>query len=197
MHSQKSKRACRLVFVMFILAAAGCYQSDQMYFPHSRPNVDVVIETPQEDIAASNLAIFNFYHATGIKGLEYYLADYTQGILLDKKLVSEISRLDTHAYSVPEAIERARQEGYDLMLLGYVDHFVDGGLNANSVVSLSIKLIDVRSRRTLWYLRGQIKSQPYAGMDLFLYKMETEKAASPYLLSRKLLEKMLERLYKG
>ena len=111
--------------------------------------------------------------------------------------LEKITYMDTPASSIPEAIELAKQDDNDLVLLGYVNSFLDGGLTSNSVVDLSIKIIDVRTRTTIWYLHGQMKGKPGKSIDFLFFKPEKGKAVSPHLLSRRLLHAMIDTLLSG
>ncbi|MCP4714016.1 MAG: hypothetical protein GY868_02780, partial [Deltaproteobacteria bacterium] len=95
-----------------------------------------------------------------------------------------------------EAIAAGRQRGYDVIMQTTILRYSDGGLSTPSSVSLSLKMIDVRSRVTLWYLTGTLEAEPQEVADYIVMLKESQPAAPPTTLSHILLKKMLNKITK-
>jgi TolB-like protein len=96
--------------------------------------------------------------------------------------------------NIQDAMEVSREKGYDLILLGSVNEYYYGGLSSASKVSISVRVIDVRTESTLGDIVGIMKDRYEERFDYIFYKRESREATSPSLLAAKVMEKILNEI---
>jgi hypothetical protein len=62
--------------------------------------------------------------------------------------------------SIKNALSIAKKRGFDLILLGWVDKIVYGKLTGTEII-LKIRLIEIKSKKTIWYERDIKKTKAH------------------------------------
>ncbi|EPR44370.1 OmpA/MotB domain protein [Desulfovibrio sp. X2] len=70
---------------------------------------------------------------------------------MEKKLfATQVFLGDTYYYSQAQAAKLGREKGADLVVTGEISHFLDGGSNSDSAVSLRVDVIDSKTGELVW-----------------------------------------------
>ena len=181
---------------IFLLIAFfyGCATFKQQPDIYVGPHVKVIIKPDMEKIQASSIGIFNFSHTTNLDNLGYALAQFSQKELLTRRFVKLIELTGTEAINVEDAIGTGRERGYDLILLGKVIKFFHGGVSYTSKVAVSIKIIDVKTGATLWFITGRMEGRYLKHTDYLLFSKPGRETPSPMVMCTLIMNKLLEEL---
>ena len=198
MNQSSNRKLTRLIPSAFILFLIFNLQNC-MFFKHhlqtyNRPFVNVIIKHNIEDIQASNIGIFDFGHSAGLKELGGSFAQFTKDYLLYKKSIRLIELVGKKAGTIDECIKTGRKMGYDLILVGYITEMFYGGISANSKISISLRIIDVRNKVTLWYAKGHMEGQYEEPVDYIFFIKESKEAPPPHELGGLLVKEMLNEI---
>ena len=77
------------------------------------------------------------------------------------------------------ALAIARQQGAELLVGGYINHFIDGGSGGESSVSLSMEVYDVKSGNLLWSLAEGGSMEARKTHDFYLFSITERNPADP------------------
>ncbi|HQO78128.1 MAG TPA: hypothetical protein PLG17_06415, partial [Thermodesulfobacteriota bacterium] len=170
----------------------GCAHPNSSEPGDNDRQVMVMIE-PEKPLGYDlRMGVFDFIHSTEIKGLGTDLANQAYQEFLLKRFVRVVDRIESDVLTCDESIASGKEQGYDLIVFGEITEFLYGGLSADSQVSVSMKVIDLRDKSTLWFLTGSRSDKSTGFLDFVLVWRESEEAESPYVLSRELVRKMVE-----
>ncbi len=145
----------RIIPVIIIVLLAGCGVG--------RPDIDeagirtnapiVYIHPLYDNIDKSSVAVIPFQVADGIDiTLSKRVAALFRDVLLGKRAFTTVKLVDTVYSSLPEAIRTGREADTDLVLAGRVNYVVSGTRMGGAKVDVSVRLLDVKSGDTLWYI---------------------------------------------
>jgi len=84
--------------------------------------------------------------------------------------------------------------GYDLILVGYISDIFYGGISTSSKISISIRIIDVKTKVTLWYAKGHMEGQHEEPVDHIFYVKESKAAPFPSELGGLLVKELLNKI---
>ena len=73
----------------------------------------------------------------------------------------------------------ARQQGAELLVGGYINHFMDGGSGGESSVSLSMEVYDVKTGTLLWSLAEGGSMEARKTHDFYLFSITERNPADP------------------
>lgn len=159
-----------------------------------RPRITTIIEPRLEDLRASSIGVLNFQ--AGGNSLGRNIAGAVHQYLLQHRFMRVVELAGSDYRSDEDAIAIGRRLGYDLVLLGSVNEFSDGGLANHSKVSISLKIIDTQTAVTLWYISGSLEARPEEMADYMLFMRDGKPATSPFILCTVLMKKILKNLTK-
>ncbi len=77
------------------------------------------------------------------------------------------------------ALALARQQGAELLVGGYINHFIDGGSGGESSVSLAMEVYDVKSGTLLWSLAEGGSMEARKVHDFYLFSIAERNPADP------------------
>ena len=77
------------------------------------------------------------------------------------------------------ALAIARQQGAELLVGGYINHFMDGGSGGESSVSLSMEVYDVKTGTLLWSLAEGGSMDARKVHDFYLFSITERNPADP------------------
>lgn len=99
---------------------------------------------------------------------------------LQNKVLNTIEMAQTtQPYRPDIALAMGKQRGADLVVGGYITHFIDGGTVGDSVVSLSIEAYDVHTGNLLWSM-AQGGLMPRSNVsDYLLFSTKSRMPADP------------------
>jgi len=137
------------------------------------------------------LGIFDFINPTRIEDLGYHCALRAHRALLQSRFFESIERVHQEFCGLEEAVSIGQALDYDLILIGEVEEFTYGGVNADSAVTISLRILAPYADETIWYLVGSRDNRPKKFLDFILVWRESEEAVSPYLLTDKLIDEMI------
>ncbi|MEJ2070028.1 MAG: hypothetical protein P8X65_03650 [Syntrophobacterales bacterium] len=101
-------------------------------------------------------------------------------------------------YSTKEdAMSLAKRHNLDLLVLGEVPYYLDGGTVANSGLQVDLKVIDAKSGQLLWSISGSIKAVRRPIIDLWVVETRPYPTPPMGVLAARLAAKMAETLERG
>lgn len=82
-------------------------------------------------------------------------------------------------YERSRALALARQRGAELLVGGYINHYIDGGSGGESSLSLSLEIYDVKSGTQLWSLAQGGLMEARQVHDFYLFSIKERNPADP------------------
>jgi hypothetical protein len=79
-------------------------------------------------------------------------------------------------------LQTARNKGYDLIIRGSVDYYLDGTLYQESRVDVTVTAYDVNTAAIVWHAVATASSRPQTGKDYYLYKSKGKRPLPPAAL---------------
>jgi hypothetical protein len=86
---------------------------------------------------------------------------------------------DAQPYEPKRALALGRQKGADLVIGGYITHYLDGGHTGSSSVSISIEIWETATGNLLWSLAQAGFLEHQSAHDFYLFQMRTRLPADP------------------
>lgn len=77
------------------------------------------------------------------------------------------------------ALALARRKGAQLLVGGVINHYMDGGANGESSVSLGIEIYDVKSGNLIWSIAQGGLMEPEQKHDFYLFEITERNPADP------------------
>ncbi len=77
------------------------------------------------------------------------------------------------------ALALARQQGAELLVGGYINHFIDGGSGGESSISLAMEVYDVKSGSLIWSLAEGGSMEARKVHDFYLFSIAERNPADP------------------
>ncbi len=77
------------------------------------------------------------------------------------------------------ALELARRKGAELLVGGYINHYMDGGANGESSVSLAIEIYDVKSGNLIWSISQGGLMEKQQKHNFYLFEITERNPADP------------------
>ncbi len=139
----------------------------------------------------------NYDNRIGKLGAEIFHQEFLRKNVLKKVVLDNYTewtvKYKDEESSIKNGIRIAEKKGYDLLLLGWVDKIVYGKLTGTEII-LKIRLIEVKTKKTLWYERDYKRTK---ALDKS-YPIETklsEPAPSVESTMRGLAKKMVSNMF--
>jgi hypothetical protein len=180
--------------LLFAVVFGACDSLQSSINEETPPVLKIIIKPDFKNIRGISIGIFNFNNCDRSDILGHAFAQYSRRHLLEHKFMQVVGLSGIMPENVQDAIEVGRSEGYDLILTGYVSEYYYGGLSSDSRVSVSIRIIDVRTEAILGYINGRIEGRYEERFDYIVYKKESREAPLPSLLGAKVIEKILNEI---
>lgn len=99
--------------------------------------------------------------------------------------------------SVEEALALTRERRLDLLLLGEVPYFLDGGTLGQSGLQMDVKVVEVKTGRLLWYLTDSLKATPRPPVDLWVTETRPQPTPGIYALAEQVADRLCRKLEGG
>lgn len=104
-------------------------------------------------------------------------------VWLSQQAFSVLEYVDTgRPYRPQEALALARQRGAELVVGGYITHFMDGSSYGDSTVSLAIEIYEVATGTLLWSMAQGATMEKQASNDFYVFKLNSRMPADPVSL---------------
>ncbi|MEG2173205.1 MAG: hypothetical protein RRY29_08070 [Desulfovibrionaceae bacterium] len=104
-------------------------------------------------------------------------------VWLSQQAFSVLEYTDTgRPFSAREAIALGRQRGAELVVGGYITHFMDGSSYGDSSVSLAIEVYEVATGTLLWSMAQGATMEKQAASDFYVFQVNSRMPADPVSL---------------
>ena len=196
------KKSVFILALILLFASQGCsflpfnnnvQERDIKYSTgdgYKKPLINVYIQPEYQDVRATTIGILNFNgFEKGDVGAA--LAKNACDYLKKYEYIKSVNLLTKYPLNIEEAVKAGKDNQNNFILYGHVDEFVHGGSTSDSRVAMTIKIIDVRTERTLWYVEGSMNGEHQEYTDYFFYSKESAPAPSGYRLCSIVLEEIL------
>lgn len=143
-------------FMIFLLLLSGC-ASHSPGLDRVETGAPVVYIHPLVPVAAdlsrTSVAVLPFIVPDGMEaGQGERVAALFQDVLLGKQAFQTVKMVNRHYGSLAEATAIAGEAGTDLVLAGRIKYFMSGTDLGGSRVELAVRVIDVHTNETVWYI---------------------------------------------
>jgi len=148
-----------LVMVLLILSAGCALKTDRSSQPVPiRKNSPVVYIHPLD----------NIYHEASVGVLPFAvpdnfgkdqgrrIAELFKDILLGKRSFPKVRLIEGGGDNPEAAMERGRHAGVDLVMVGRIHHALEGSEFGGARLEAAIKLLNVRTGNTVWYIEHSL-----------------------------------------
>ena len=185
-----------LAFGAGILAVTPGCETMWDYEPYlSQPKINA---GPQEAFLKSNdaslrryrLAILPFRVPAQVTDVSYSITEVFHRQLLEKRPFKGVVRVHQYYNSLAEAQKLAKDQGAELMVMGEVPYFIDSGTTGRSGVQVDMRVVEVNTGQTVWYLSDNIMAQPAPMIDLWVTESKPKPSPSIYFLVDTLAARM-------
>ena len=176
--SIKLKLATATIFLFCSLFLTGCmtlFNSNANQY--DGPYVRLIIKPDIKKICASSIGIFSFEYLQTNNVLGDSFAQYVHDYCLEHQFTRLVAlmNLGTAGRTIKDSIAIGKKTGYDLILVGSINKFFDGGLSCHSKVSISFKIIDSHTNTTLWYVKGYMEGRHEKVYDYLFFLKKARK----------------------
>ncbi len=143
-------------FMIFLLLLSGCAGHSPAP-PEVETGSPVVyihpLVTAAADLGRASVAVLPFIVPDGMEaGQGERVAALFQDVLLGKQAFQTVKMVNSHYGSLAEATAIAGKAGTELVLAGRIKYMLSGTSLGGSRVELSVRVIDVQSGDTVWYM---------------------------------------------
>lgn len=113
-------------------------------------------------------------------------------IWLSQQAFSVLEYADTgRPYTPQDALRLGRERGAELVVGGYITHFMDGSSYGDSSVSLSLEVYEVATGTLLWSMAQGAVMEKQAANDFYVFKINSRMPTDPVgLIVRTLADDM-------
>ena len=160
----------------------------------SDPKIEIIVKPMFKDSYVSNIGVFDFRSDKRLGNLGQSLAANVAKHLVTKQSAEGIELAGPYNDEKEDPIDIGERKGYELILLGYINDFFYGGLIGDSRVDISLRMIDVQTRMTLSYVRGEIDAPYIESTDCLFIKIRSQEPPPPDVLSAELIKKLVDAL---
>ncbi len=156
---------------------------------HAGPQ-EVFLKTENPSLRGLRLALLPFRVPAQVTDVSYSITEVFHRQLLEKRPFLGVVRIHQYYNSIAEAQKLAKEQGAQLMVLGEVPYFIDSGTAGKSGIQVDLRVVDVSTGQTVWYLSDNILAQPAPMMDLWVTETKPKPSPSVYFLVDTLAARM-------
>ncbi len=150
--------------------------------------IEVLIHADPLVFRRAKLAVLPFDAPDYAAGVGTRIAAIYVQELLRRGAFAQPMAMPYSAGSDEEAILMARRENFDLVMRSQIEYLLDGSGAMPTHLDTNVRILDVRSGRTLWSLKQKAFSEPGPDVDLFWTTFSGSPAQRYELLSKALAE---------
>lgn len=177
-----------------LAGAAGC--SSMIYVPgfsdpqiHAGPQ-EAFLKSDDMSLRRSRIAVLPFRVPAQVTDVSYSITEIFHRQLLQKRPFLGAVRVHEYYNSLAEAQRLAKAQGAELMVMGEVPYFIDSGTTGKSGLQVDLRVVEVNTGRTLWYLSDNILAQPAPIVDLWVTESKPSPSPSIYFMVDTLAARM-------
>ncbi len=111
--------------------------------------------------------------------------------LLEKRPFQEVVLIPQFYADLDHAISLAQEYKVDLILLGAIPYFLDGGGLGKSGIQVDVKLVEAKSKHILWYMTDAISATQRPIIDLWVTETRPNPNPGIYTLAERLAQRIV------
>ncbi|MGQ9688775.1 MAG: hypothetical protein ACUVXF_08335 [Desulfobaccales bacterium] len=193
--------------ILWVLPGCGHWQHDLFPAPSWKPkglatpliiNQDRVFVYPRDESLRhkrAGLLIFRTDNVVADLAPAVTLIFYQE--LLANRVFAELVYIPETYTKMLNTLPLAKQYKVDVLVLGEVPYYLDGGTVGTSAIQVDLKVVEAESKRLLWSYSDSVKASPRPIIDLLI--VETRPYPTPAIgnLTARLAKRMAETLVEG
>jgi len=167
---------------LFLLLTPGC--SNNKLIPQQRQNEAQAASLPEHiyrqplhnTYANAQVGIFKFSAPPHLTDVGYNVANSLYQALGQYTIFHIVTpEFEPRSLDLAFQMETARARGYDLIITGMVDYYLDSTQYQESRVDVAITVYDVKTAAVIWQAIATTTSRPTTGRDYILYKTKVKR----------------------
>jgi hypothetical protein len=199
---------------IFLLAAllpavAGCshWQADQFPAPswnptgYATPLIDkqdrVFVHPRTQNLRMGRAGLLDFRTVPDFAEVGPAFTQIFHRELLAKRAFAEVILIPETYTTKEEALRLAKRHQVDVMLLGEVPYYLDGGTVGTSGLQVDLKVMEAGSGRLLWCMSDSLKATRRTIVDLIVTESRPYPTPSMGTLAARLAGKLADTLEQG
>ena len=198
-----------LLLIGGLMAGSGCghYQYDQFPAPSWNPtglaspriiNKDRIYTHPGGvSLQRSRAGVLIFRTSPEYPEGGPAIAEIFYRELLAKRPFADIVFIPENFTTKEDALALAKKHNLDLVVLGEIPYYLDGGTVANSGLQVDLKVLDARDGRIVWNMSDSIKATRRPLIDLWVTETRPYPTPSMGALASQLAARMAATLQEG
>jgi hypothetical protein len=192
-----------------LTAATGCshWQTDQFPAPSWNPTgyatplinkQDRVFVHPRtQNLRVTRAGLLNFRTVPDFAEVGPAFTQIFHRELLARRAFAEVVLIPETYTTREEALRLAKRHQMDVMLLGEVPYYLDGGTVGASGLQVDLKVMEAGSGRLLWSLSESLKATPRPIIDLIVTESRPYPTPSIGALAARLAGRVADTLEEG
>ena len=198
-----------LMVIGFLSGGPGCthVQHDQFPAPSWNPPIlatpriidqeRIFVHPNGAGLKARRAGLMMFRTDVAITGMGPSITEIFYRELLAKRVFGEVVQIPETFNRMDEALRLAKHYKVDVLVLGEVPYYLDGGTVGDSGLQVDLKVVEAANGRLLWSFRDSIKATRRPIISLIV--VETRPYPTPAMgnLTAQLAERMAETLGRG
>ncbi len=167
------KRGLIILIMVFLLT--GCGGKKDVDRVEIRTNSPIIYIYPLvEDGGMRTVTVLPFHVPANVDSKQGSgTAALFRDVLLGKQAFKMIKLIDLPYGSRDEAVSLGRQAGTDLVLAGKINYMLAGTRMGGARVDVSVRLLDVRSGDTVWYIEQTLDQRMDYPDTSFLHRLSS------------------------
>ncbi len=198
-----------LLLIGGLMAGSGCghYQYDQFPAPSWNPtglatpriiNKDRIYTHPGSvNLQQSRAGVLIFRTSPEFPEGGPAIAEIFYRELVAKRPFADVVFIQEIFTTKEDALAVAKNHNLDLVVLGEIPYYLDGGTVGNSGLQVDLKVVDVRDGRAVWNMSDSIKATRRPIIDLWVVETRPYPTPSMGALASQLAARMAATLQKG
>jgi|UniRef100_A0A7V6A5W1 hypothetical protein len=198
-----------LTLIAGLLAAAGCghWQYDQFPAPSWNPRGLATPRLDQRDrvyaypgsqsLRTGRAGLMEFRTVPDFANVGPAFTRIFHRELLAKRAFTDVVLIPAPYYTDEDALRQAKRHKVDVLLLGEIPYYLDGGTVGNSGLQVDLKVIEAGSGRLLWNLSDSIKATRRPIIDLIVTETRPYPTPSMGSLASRLAGQVAAKLEQG
>jgi hypothetical protein len=179
-----------LSWILFVTGGCATIMPVQTDRPVVCAPLEIFIQAPSSVFQHAKVAVLPFDAPDYAPGVGNQVAETFAREFLRRGVFSQAMAIPFYAKSDEEAIGLGRREGFDLVVRSSILYLLDGSGAQPTHLETSIRILDVRSGKTLWYLKQKAFSEPGPDVDLFWTTFSGSPAQRYDILAKALAEQL-------
>lgn len=202
-------KALKLLLSVFLATAMGCqhWQADQFPAPSWNPTGyasplmtkqnQVYTHPNTHNLRMSRAGLLNFRTVPDFAEVGPAFTQIFCRELMAKKAFAEVVPIPETYTTKEEALRLAKRYKADVMLLGEVPYYLDGGTVGASGLQVDLKVMEAETGRLLWSLTDSVKATPRPIVDLIVTESRPYPTPSIGTLASRLAGRLAVALEQG